>query len=76
MVDYKQHIQSDPQIMLGKPTIRGTRITVEQILWKLAGGYTVEDILDMYPHLTIDDIHASIAYAADIVSNEAVIGAK
>jgi len=48
--------------MLGKPTIRGTRITVELMLWKIAGGYTFEEILGMYPHLKLNDILASIAY--------------
>jgi uncharacterized protein (DUF433 family) len=75
MVDYKEHIQSNPQIMLGKPTIKGTRITVELLLWKIAGGYTFEEILEMYPHLKLDDILASIAYAAAIIESEEVIAA-
>lgn len=75
MVDYKEHIQSNPQIMLGKPTIKGTRITVELLLWKIAGGYTFEEILGMYPHLKLDDILASIAYAAAIMESEEVITA-
>lgn len=73
MIDYKLHIQSDPKIMLGKPTIRGIRITVEQILWKLAGGYSFDDILEMHPTVEVDDILASIAYAAAIIASEEVI---
>lgn len=73
MVDYRLHIQSDPEIMLGKPTIKGTRITVELILWKIAGGYSFEEILEMYPHLSINDILASVAYAAAIIESEEVI---
>lgn len=75
MIDFKEHIQSNPQIMLGKPTIKGTRITVELLLWKIAGGYTFEEILDMYPHLKLEDILASIAYAAAIIESEEVITA-
>lgn len=75
MVDYKSHIQSNPKVMLGKPTIKGTRITVELILWKIAGGYTFEEILGMYPHLKLNDILASIAYAAAIMESEEVIKA-
>jgi uncharacterized protein (DUF433 family) len=75
MVDYRNHIQSNPDIMLGKPTVKGTRITVELLLWKIAGGYKFEEILEMYPHLKMDDILASIAYAAAIMESEEVIRA-
>lgn len=73
MVDYRKHIQSNPKVMLGKPTVKGTRITVELLLWKIAGGYTFEEILEMYPHLELNDILASIAYAAAIIESEEVI---
>jgi uncharacterized protein (DUF433 family) len=49
-------IQSDPSVMMGKPVIAGTRITVEHILEKLAAGETVEQILDAHPRLTKNDI--------------------
>ena len=75
MVDYRKHIQSNSKVMLGKPTVKGTRITVELLLWKIAGGYTFEEILEMYPHLKLNDILASIAYAAAIMESEEVIGA-
>ncbi len=61
--------------MLGKPTVKGTRITVELLLRKIADGYTFEDILEMYPHLKLEDILASIAYAAAIMESEEVITA-
>nr|NIT55163.1 DUF433 domain-containing protein [Fodinibius sp.]NIV10123.1 DUF433 domain-containing protein [Fodinibius sp.]NIY23747.1 DUF433 domain-containing protein [Fodinibius sp.] len=57
-MDYKQRITTDSKIMLGKPVIKGTRITVELILRKLSQGLTVEEILDGYPHLTKEDILA------------------
>jgi uncharacterized protein (DUF433 family) len=63
-------IEINPEIMLGKPVIRGTRITVELVLRSLAEGATEADLLDNYPHLTHEDIQAAIAYAADAVSRE------
>ncbi|MCB9081835.1 MAG: DUF433 domain-containing protein [Lewinellaceae bacterium] len=73
MVDYRKHVQSNPKVMLGKPTVKGTRITVELLLWKIADGYSFEEILEMYPHLKLDDILASIAYAAAMMESEEVI---
>ena len=57
-------IEINPAIMMGKPVIRGTRITVELILNKVAEGETESELLDDYPHLTADDIRAAIAYGA------------
>jgi uncharacterized protein (DUF433 family) len=62
-------IEVNPEIMLGKPIIRGTRVTVELLLRKLAEGATEAELLDAYPHLTPEDIKAAIAYAADAVAN-------
>jgi len=59
--------------MLGKPVIRGTRIPVELILRKLSEGATEEGILDAYPHLSLEDIRAAEAYAADVLAREDVI---
>ena len=60
-------IISDPKIMVGKPVIKGTRITVEHILTELANGLTVEQILTEYPHLTRQDIQAALRFAAESV---------
>jgi len=60
-----ERIEINPEIMLGKPVIRGTRIPVEIILRKLAKGATEADLLDAYPRLTKQDIQAALAYAAD-----------
>jgi uncharacterized protein (DUF433 family) len=57
-------IEIKPNIMFGKPVIRGTRVTVEQILRKLAGGMTVEEIITDHPHLKKEDILAAQEFAA------------
>ena len=58
-------IAVNPRIMLGKPVIKGTRVTVELILRKLSEGATEAELLDAYPRLTHDDIRAAIGYVAD-----------
>jgi uncharacterized protein (DUF433 family) len=63
-------IETNPKVMLGKPVIRGTRITVELILRKLSEGASETDLLDAYPRLTREDIQAAIGYAADTVAHE------
>ncbi len=60
----KRLITSDPHIMMGKPVILGTRITVELILEKLAAGETIEQIVDAHPRLTRESIQAALAFAA------------
>ena len=66
-------IEINPEVMLGKPVIRGTRIPVELILRKLSEGATEADLLDAYPRLTPDDIRAALAYAADTIAHETVL---
>lgn len=56
-------IEINPKVMVGKPVIKGTRITVELVLEKLASGQTTEDILRAYPHLNRDQILACLDYA-------------
>jgi uncharacterized protein (DUF433 family) len=68
-----ERIEIDAQVMMGKPVIKGTRITVELLLRKLAEGATEADLLDAYPRLTREDIRAAIAYAADTVAHEEII---
>jgi uncharacterized protein (DUF433 family) len=71
-----ERIVVDPKIMVGKPTIKGTRITVELILRKLGDGMTPDEILEDHPHLSRDDIRAAQAFAADYLADEAVILAE
>ena len=59
--------------MLGKPVIRGTRISVELILRKLSEGACEADVLDAYPHLTAEDIRAALRYAADTLAREEIV---
>jgi uncharacterized protein (DUF433 family) len=66
-------IEVNPQIMLGKPVIRGTRIPVELILRKLGEGATVGDLLDAYPRISKDDILAVLSYASHVVGHEETI---
>ncbi len=68
-MNWKNHIKVDPDIMFGKPVIRGTRVPVDLVLSKLAGGKTIEQLLKSYPHLTADDISACLYYAAESVNS-------
>ena len=72
-MDYKERITSDPDIMLGKPVIKGTRITIELILRKLSEGMIIEELLEAYPHLTKEDIFAALSYSADVIAQEELI---
>ncbi len=65
-------IVSDPAVMLGKPCIAGTRITVEHLLRELAAGSTVTDVLEDYPGITRDGLRAALVFAADAVEKERV----
>lgn len=75
MIDFRNYIDSDPKVMLGKPKIKGTRITVELILRKMSDGFAMIEILEMYPHVKENDILASISYAAEMISSEEIISA-
>lgn len=66
-------IEINPKVMLGKPVIRGTRITVELVLRKMSEGASEQDLLDAYPGLTEADIKAAVAYAADTLAHEETI---
>lgn len=62
-------IQSDPAVMMGKPVIAGTRITVELILEKVAAGETVDEILEAHPRLSRESVVAALKYAVQSVNN-------
>jgi uncharacterized protein (DUF433 family) len=72
MQNYMDHIEINPKKMFGKPTIKGTRITVELILEELAAGKTTDNLISAYPKLAVDDIWAALAFAADSIKGERV----
>ena len=65
-------IKSDPSVMMGKPVITGTRITVELILEKLAAGETVEQLIEAHPRLTTEAVRAALAFAAEALRADVV----
>lgn len=73
IMNYTSYIESNPDVMLGKPVIKGTRIAVELIIKKLSEGASQTQLLEAYPSLTINDILASLAYASEVISNETII---
>ena len=72
-MDLYDRIERNPEVMLGKPVIRGTRIPVELIVRKLGEGASIGDLLDGYPNLNREDIQAALVYAADTLGNELVV---
>jgi len=69
-------ISTDPAVMMGKPCIKGTRITVELILRKLGAGRSFADLLEAYPKLTEEDLRAALAFAADYMEHETFLAAQ
>lgn len=72
MRDDREIVVSNPDVMMGKPVIAGTRITVELILQKLAAGETVEQVLDAHPRLSHGAIRAALAFAAEALRADVV----
>jgi uncharacterized protein (DUF433 family) len=66
------YIVRNPDIMLGKPIIKGTRITVELIVRKMAAGFSIDALLEAYPHLEKAQLFAALEYAASVVANEEI----
>lgn len=64
-----KRITSDPKVMVGKPVIRGTRITVEHVLSELAGGVTVDELLGDFPYTQREDIYAALAFAREVMED-------
>jgi uncharacterized protein (DUF433 family) len=75
-MSHGQRIEINPKLMLGKPVIRGTRITVELILRKLSEGATEADLLDAYPQLTRADIRAAVTFAADTIAHQETLAVE
>jgi uncharacterized protein (DUF433 family) len=72
-MDWRTRIVSNPDILLGKPAIKGTRISVELILGCFASGWSFDDILGAYPHITREDVVAALAYARHAASARQIV---
>jgi len=72
-MNWKEHIDRNPAVIGGKPKIKGTRIGVELILERLGDGWTVEQLLVAYPHVTAEQIQACQSYAAEMLASDEVL---
>lgn len=70
---WRDWIVNDPNVLVGKPTVRGTRLSVEMILELFASGWTQAQVLESYPSLTPDALRAVFAYAADVLKEESFV---
>jgi len=70
VINWRDHIHSDPAILGGKPVIRGTRISVELILEYFVDGASLESVLEAYDHITAEDVRAALAFAQEMVADE------
>jgi uncharacterized protein (DUF433 family) len=71
-IDWKEFIHSDPEVLLGKPVVRGTRLSVEFILGLFSEGWTEPQVIENYPTLTRDRLRAVFAFAADCMREESL----
>jgi uncharacterized protein (DUF433 family) len=71
-MDWQDRISVDPNVLVGKPVVRGTRIAAEFIVDLLGRGWTTEQILREYDHLTPEDVQACLAYASEVLKSERV----
>ena len=71
-MNWQDRIRVDPKVLVGKPVINGTRIAVEFVVDLLANGWTTEEILCEYDHLSPEDIQACLAYASEVLKSERV----
>ena len=69
-MNWKDHIVTDPEVLVGKPIVKGTRLSVELILDRLADGWTEQDLFRSYPKLTPQDLHAVFAFASEVLKDE------
>ncbi len=75
-MDWRQQIESDPEVLGGKPVVRDTRLAVDFILGLLADGWTEQEILENYPTLTPEGLRAVYAYAAEVLREETLYPLK
>lgn len=71
-MDWRTRIAVDPAVLVGKPVIRGTRVAVELVVDLLGRGYTPQQVIEQYPHITAEDVQACLAYASEVLRSEKV----
>jgi len=72
MEELLKRVVINPKVMVGKPIIKGTRITVEHVMRELSTGVTPAELVDLYPSLTLDDVRAACAYSAARLAEERI----
>ena len=76
MVEWRERIEVNPEVMTGKPVIKGSRLTVDHVIELLAEGWTTEQITEEYPGITPEDVAACLAYASEVLKSEKVDPAR
>lgn len=69
-MDWREHIVVDPDVLVGKPIVKGTRISVELLLDRFADGWSYDDVLEAYPHLTREQVQAAVTFASELFKEE------
>ncbi|MBK6647942.1 MAG: DUF433 domain-containing protein [Anaerolineales bacterium] len=69
-MDWKKYIHSDPEILMGKPVVKGTRLAVDFLVGLFAAGWTEQQVLENYPSLTTESLRAVFAYVAECMRDE------
>lgn len=69
-MNWKDHIVSNPDVLVGKPTVKGTRLSVEFLMGLFAAGWSREQVLENYPHLKPEDLNAVFAFAQEMMREE------
>lgn len=72
-MDWKDRIEVNPAVLVGKPIIKGTRISVELVFERVADGWKMEDLLASYPHISRDDILAALSFASELFKEETFV---
>ncbi len=76
MVEWRERIVVDAEVMIGKPVIKGTRLTVDHVIGLLAEGWSTTQIIEEYPGVTADDVAACLSYASELIRSEKVYPAR
>jgi len=72
-MNWKDRIEVNPAVLVGKPVIKGTRISVELIMDRMADGWSMEDVLAAYPHISREDVLAALSFASELFKEETFV---